>query len=112
MAQSDYYKTLTLRTRTTVNTNGAISYTSVDTTFQGFIGVLSANEILISQQMKLDAVARLLTESTLNKKDQIVDTSGYFSGEAGTIYEIVGIYNSGFDKYYDLKIVQSTQATQ
>lgn len=103
--QSDYYKTLVHRTVTVVNNNGAISTTTSDVDFLGFIGVLKANEILVSQQLKLDAVARLLTDKVLKKTDKVVDVNGYFSGEAGQIYEVVAPYNSGFDKYYDLKIV-------
>lgn len=103
--QSDYYKSLVHRTVTVVNNNGAISTTTSDANFLGFIGVLKANEILVSQKLELDAVSRLLTDKVLKKTDRVVDVNGYFSGEAGQVYEIVGVYNSGFDKYYDLKIV-------
>lgn len=105
MRQS-YYKTLTHRAVTFSNSKGAISESIVDTTFQGFIGVLSANEILVSQKLEMDATARMYADTLFKKSDKIVDTSGYFSGEAGQVYEIVGVYNSGFDIYYDLKIVR------
>jgi SPP1 family predicted phage head-tail adaptor len=104
---SDYYKTLSKRVVTQV-ADGAGGYTetTADTNIQGYITKLSGQEVLKSQQLKLNATARLYTPEILSVKDRVVDPTGYFS-IAGTQFEIVfpnqDIHTT--ERSYDLKEV-------
>ena len=77
---------------------GSSTETLTDTDFQGFIAVLSNFEILQSQQVGVNATAKLFTEETFAATDRILD---------GIIeYEIVGIPKSEFSNFYDLKKIK------
>ena len=104
--KQDYYQTLTKRVVTQVmDSGGSPTETLNDTTFQGFIGMLSGREIEKNKAIGNEGTARLLTDTVLSKADRVVDTTGYFS-DAGQVFEVVWVYTNPFDtKYYDLKII-------
>lgn len=104
--KEDHYKPLTKRVVTLVmDSGGSPTETLTDTTFQGFIGMLSGREIEKNKAIGNEGTARLLTDTVLSKADRVVDTTGYFS-DAGQVYEVSWKYVSPFDTlYYDLKII-------
>jgi hypothetical protein len=103
--KSGYYKTLTYRTVTQVaDGGGSYTETTTDTTFQGYIGTMSAREIEKNKAIGSTGTMRLLTDSVLSKTGRVVDTNGYFS-DAGQVYEISWAYTNQWEKYYDLKII-------
>ena len=102
---ADYYKTLSKRVITrTGDSQGGFTETLTDTDFEGFIAVLSGNELVRREQMGLGAVAQLNTDDTISVKDRVIDVTGYFS-QAGTVFEVVYAYTNPFSTYYDLKII-------
>lgn len=95
----DYYRTLSRRTVTQHSDDGgSYTETTADSDIQGYLQQMSMQEILSSQQIGINAVARLFTESVLSLSDRIVDS------ENSVIYEVVGAYNF-HHRYYDLKVV-------
>jgi len=101
MSLADYHKPLTRRTVSKVDAgSGQFTESVSDTTFKGFIAMMKSHEVNANRIIGTNAIARLFTETPLNKTDRVIDAEGYF-GEAGAVYEVVGLYNQ-FHKFYDL----------
>lgn len=104
--REDYYKPLNQRV-VTQTADGAGSYTESvsDTSFNGYIAMLSGSEIRKNQTIGNQGTARLLTSKVLVKTNRVVDDVGYFS-EAGTVFEVTWVYKNPHEGvYYDLRIV-------
>ena len=104
--KEDYYKTLYKRVDTQIpDGGGSFTTTTVDTAFEGYIGMLNGYEINKNQAIGNSGTARLLTSDVLSKTNRIVDAVGYFS-EAGTVFEVSWVYQNQHEgNFYDLKIV-------
>jgi hypothetical protein len=95
----DYHRDFT-KVVVATSADGGGSYTETETTstIKGYLQQMEMKEILSSQQLGLNATARLFTEENLSLSSRIRDPL------ASLTYEIVGKYNF-HHKYYDLKIV-------
>lgn len=100
MAIADYYKTLTLRKKTSTSDNrGGSVLTDADTTFSGLLTFASSQELELARKMAINATHTLYCPTTLdiNRKDLVIDN--------GLSYRVVGYPQNTVNRNHHYKVM-------